>query len=461
MSAAPSAKSSLNDCIAGVSDNRPPELQTTNICGGDSGFAEDVGEATVAVVPGDPPLVKVRAITNYVRLSRDRSGWEGEVGTACRLASQLSRRYAALGYETQTLRIVTNPFGEYLDCGSLESASEGLAALKSLVEREGSGAGVRVRVAIGEARTAEELRLVPKMIAAYGDLCNVCVNVGADETTGLVDAEMCELAAGVVIELAALTERGEGNFNFTANFACPELIPYFPAGYLASGSPPSFAIGLEHPDLLLSVLRPMKLNDRTAAERGAAWAKAAIRLRDAMEAHIEPLVAQAREVSSETGVPFSGLDSSAAPSKEVASICSLFEALGVPHFGASGTVEAAAFLTRVFKSVRDVDLIGFSGLMLTCLEDVGMAAAAAAGQYDIRALLQYSCVCGIGLDCVPIPGDTPAAKIAALMRDTGTLAFRYKKPLTVRLFPCEGQGAGETTRFESDDLCNCTIFAVE
>jgi len=124
-------------------------------------------------------------------------------------------------------------------------------------------------------------------------------------------------------------------------------------------------------------------------------------------------------------------------------------------------VEACAFLTRVFKSVRDVDLIGFSGLMLTCLEDVGMAEAAAKGHYDIRALLQYSCVCGIGLDCVPIPGDTPTEKIAALMRDTGTLAFRYRKPLTVRLFPCEGLKAGVMTAFESEDLCNCAVFAVE
>jgi hypothetical protein len=29
-------------------------------------------------------------------------------------------------------------------------------------------------------------------------------------------------------------------------------------------------------------------------------------------------------------------------------------------------------------------LVGFSGLMLTCLEDEGMAAGAAAGHYDIR-----------------------------------------------------------------------------
>ena len=208
------------------------------------------------------------------------------------------------------------------------------------------------------------------------------------------------------------------------------------------------------------MLQPLKLGDVPAARRSAAWAEAAAKLRDAMEAHVGPLVAAAQEVSAESGVPFSGLDSSAAPSKDVSSICELFEALGVPHLGAAGTVEAAAFLTRVFKSVRGVDLIGFSGLMLTCLEDEGMAASAAAGQYDIRALLQYSCVCGIGLDCVPIPGDTPAEKIAALMRDTATLAFRYEKPLTVRLFPAPGLGAGEMTRFESDDLCNCSVFAV-
>ena len=139
--------------------------------------------------------------------------------------------------------------------------------------------------------------------------------------------------------------------------------------------------------------------------------------------------------------------------------------LGLPHFGAAGTVQCASFLTRVFKSVGTaaggaLDLVGFSGFMLACLEDVGLAAAAAAGQYDIRSLMTYSAVCGIGLDTVPIPGDTPAEKIAALMADTGTMAFRLQKPLTVRLFPCPGLKAGDMTTFTSADLCNCAVFAV-
>ena len=82
------------------------------------------------------------------------------------------------------------------------------------------------------------------------------------------------------------------------------------------------------------MLQPLKLGDVPAARRSAAWADAAAKLRDAMEAHVGPLVAAAQEVSAESGVPFSGLDSSAAPSKDVSSICELFEALGVPHLGA-------------------------------------------------------------------------------------------------------------------------------
>jgi hypothetical protein len=138
----------------------------------------------------------------------------------------------------------------------------------------------------------------------------------------------------------------------------------------------------------------------------------------------------------------------------------VYKLLGVDYFGASGSVEASSLLTRVFQSITGVDLVGFSGLMLAVTEDEGLAEGTRNLDYDIRALLTYSAVCGIGLDTVPIPGDTPLPKIEALMRDTGTLAYRLNKPLTVRLFPVPGLKAGERTAFESDDLCNCTVLAV-
>ena len=402
--------------------------------------------------------VAVRTVTRFIVLGRDESSWEPALVAASSFCVDLAATYATLGYETQSLRIVTNPFGEYVDTTSEASVLNALAKLSAILS---ANAGeIRVRFAVGAASTAAELALVPAMIREYGDLCNICVNVRADEH-GVVDAAMCDAAARCIVALSTTTTRGEGNFNFTANFACPPLIPYFPAGYNTNAAGESFAIGLEHPDLLIAVLAPLKLGGVPAADRSGAWTAAHSALRDAIQAHVDPLVAAANAAAVATGVRFAGLDSSAAPSKEVTSMCKVIEALGVPHFGASGTIEACAFLTRVFKSVSGVPLVGFSGLMLTCLEDTGMAASAARREYDIRALLTYSCVCGIGLDCVPIPGDTSVARIAALMRDTGTLAFRYKKPLTVRLFPCVGKVAGEMTTFESDDLCNCSIFAVE
>ncbi|MFT2110819.1 DUF711 family protein [Marinomonas sp. 2405UD68-3] len=69
-------------------------------------------------------------------------------------------------------------------------------------------------------------------------------------------------------------------------------------------------------------------------------------------------------------------------------------------------------------------------------------------------------MCGIGLDTVPIPGSTSIEKMSAIMRDTGTMAFRLNKPLTVRAFPVPGLNAGDLTAFESDDLCNGAVLAV-
>ena len=81
-------------------------------------------------------------------------------------------------------------------------------------------------------------------------------------------------------------------------------------------------------------------------------------------------------------------------------------------------------------------------------------------EFDIPLLLTNSAVCGIGLDTVPIPGDTSTDKLCALMRDTGTMAYRLNKPLTVRVFPVPGLVAGDITKFESSDLCNCAVLAV-
>jgi len=90
---------------------------------------------------------------------------------------------------------------------------------------------------------------------------------------------------------------------------------------------------------------------------------------------------------------------------------SIDKQMGVEYFEASGTVEASSQRTRVFQSIEGINLKGFFGLMLAVIEDTGFADGTRKQDFDIRAWLTYSAVCGIGLDTVPIPGDTTITKL--------------------------------------------------
>ncbi|MCK3658456.1 hypothetical protein A4G18_06970 [Pasteurellaceae bacterium Pebbles2] len=398
-------------------------------------------------------LCRVRAVTLFLTLSKDKSQWERALQEAKAEFDLIVPAIQAKGYTVQSIRIVTNAFGEYLDLSSLTAAKADLAYLKALLAQL-DGSGLRIRFAIGEAKTADEIALLPELIADYGDLCNACVNVALDEN-GILDNPLIVKSAETIKRIAEITPRGEGNFNFTVNFNCKPFIPYFPASYHSSHLANSVVVGLETPDLLVAVLKELPANPHNDFFQQCYQV-----MSQALQYHVDEVLAAVNSVKHLMKFDFVGMDSSAAPSKNCASMTEVYELMGVPYFGAAGTVEASALLTKVFKSVKNVPLVGFSGLMLAVTEDLGLADGTQKQQFDIRALLTYSAVCGIGLDTVPVAGDVSVAQIAALMRDTGTMAFRLNKPLTVRLFPIPNKQAGELTEFDSIDLCNCRILAV-
>ena len=402
-------------------------------------------------------LCKIRTITTFLCLDNKRESWDQKIQQAAQLCADLSALFADKGYTVQSVRIVTNPFGEYLNTASLTSARNDLSYLGNLLKSSDSS-DVRVRFAIGEAKTTQEINLLPELVKEFGDLCNVCVNVEQDDS-GVLDNQQIIQCAEAVVEISKITPRGEGNFNFTVNFNCDPLIPYFPASYHNKDIKDCFVIGLETPDLLVNVLKAFNHQSESQLHNDLYSGYFEV-MSEALQHHISDIHNIIEQSSDLQGFAFAGFDSSAAPSKNCSSMVDVYEQMGVEYFGASGTVEASSLLTRVFKSIKGVDLVGFSGLMLALTEDTGLARGTMNSDFDIRALLTYSAVCGIGLDTVPIPGDTPVEKIAALMRDTGTMAFRLNKPLTVRVFPVPGLNAGDITAFESDDLCNCAVLAV-
>ncbi len=402
-------------------------------------------------------LCRVRTVTTFITLSNEKSTWKEKIEKASAFCIKTSEALAVEGYTVQTIRIVTNAFGDYMDTSSLESAKNDLQFLNDIIKQL-HNSKLRIRFAIGEAKSVQEIKLIPELIKEFGDLCNVCVNVGRDNS-GVLNNDLINHCVEAVKHIAEITPRGEGNFNFTVNFNCKPLIPYFPASYHISNMEDQFVIGLETPDLLVNAVKNVNENKGKSnySEKMTAYYKA---MSTALQFHIDQIDAIIKEKCLNQGFVFAGYDSSAAPSKDCSSMVELYTQMGVEYFGAAGTVEISSLLTKVFKSIKNVNLVGFSGLMLALTEDKGLAQGSVSKDFDIRSLLTYSSVCGIGLDTVPIPGNTANHKIAALMRDTGTMAYRLNKPLTVRLFPVPNFEAGELTKFESSDLCNCSILAV-
>ena len=398
-------------------------------------------------------LCRFRTISFFLTLHKDKTQWEDALYSVKRDVDLLLPAVQKAGYTLQSIRVITNPFGEYLDLTNLQTAKADLQYLTELLNKFNES-GIRLRFAIGAARNKEEIGLLPELIAAYGDLCNACVNVPLDEH-GVLDNELIEQSVYAVQRIANITPRGEGNFNFTVNFNCKPFIPYFPAGYHLSHLPNSFVIGLETPDLLVEVLKsvPKSPHNQFYADCYQAMSQA-------LQYHVDQVLEMLSAVKLSGEFEFAGIDSSAAPSKNCSSMTKIYELMGLPYFGAAGSVEVSALLTKVFKSIQRVPLVGFSGLMLAVTEDLGLAEGTQKQYFDIRALLTYSAVCGIGLDTVPVAGNAKAESIAAIMRDTGTMAFRLNKPLTVRLFPIPNKVAGEISEFESDDLCNCRLLPI-
>ena len=398
-------------------------------------------------------LCRIRTISFFLTLHKDKSQWESALYSVKRDVDLLLPAVQKAGYTLQSIRVITNPFGEYLDLTNLQTAKADLQYLTELLNKFNES-GIRIRFAIGAARNTEEIALLPELISAYGDLCNACVNVPLDEN-GVLDNELIEQSVYAVQKIANITPRGEGNFNFTVNFNCKPFIPYFPAGYHLSHLPNSFVIGLETPDLLVEVLKSVPKSPHNQF-----YADCYQVMSQALQYHVDEILDMLSAVKLSGAFEFAGIDSSAAPSKNCASMTKVYELMGLPYFGAAGSVEVSALLTKVFKSIQGVPLVGFSGLMLAVTEDLGLAEGTQKHYFDIRALLTYSAVCGIGLDTVPVAGNVKAESIAAIMRDTGTMAFRLNKPLTVRLFPIPNKVAGEISEFESDDLCNCRLLPI-
>ena len=79
----------------------------------------------------------------------------------------------------------------------------------------------------------------------------------------------------------------------------------------------------------------------------------------ALQYHVDEILDMLSAVKLSGAFEFAGIDSSAAPSKNCASMTKVYELMGLPYFGAVGSVEVSALLTKVLNQSNTCHWLGF------------------------------------------------------------------------------------------------------
>jgi uncharacterized protein (UPF0210 family) len=385
----------------------------------------------------EAPKPKIRAITGFVTI--DVKSYPAQIEETVRFLSQVRDAVKAAGYDVAGIRISTQPFPDY---------TRGLSHAEALKVLQGIGelAG-RLHFApnIGPAMVKDDddtssVQLITEVLATPGNRLNANIVTAGDDG---IHWNAVRQAARIIKGVGARSPHGQGNFNFAAIAMLKPYGPFYPGAWHPSGGPRSFAIGLEAANVVMDVFA-REHDPRTAGKA----------LTDALSRHMRAVEVAATKAAAGSGWTYAGIDPTPAPGGAV-SIGTAIESFTGAPFGSPGTETAAGIITRAVKDVP-VKQTGYSGLMIPVLEDSVLTQRWTEGTYGLDSILAYSAVCAGGVDTVPLAGDTSEEAIARIVGDVSTLAFKWNKPLAVRLLPAPGKKAGEMTEF-SGALANATI----
>jgi len=355
------------------------------------------------------------------------------------------------GYIVQTTRIATRPL--FADLADWDDATivRYAADLQARCEAEGIAfCSLGPAPADAPDFPLARLALLPEIIVGNAAL-NASVQLASVANGVRYEAA---LPTAEVIRRLASAENGMANFRFAALALCEPGGPFFPQAY-HRGDTWTVSVGLQGAGLIREALAGLvaRVGQGEAVLSGV---RAAVI--EALTAGATPVVGLARDLAARARFGFTGVDLSPAPMGDD-SIAGAFEVAGLGRFGEPGTLALAAAITRGIQGTRLVTC-GYCGLMLPPLEDRVLGERCAEGLLSVSSLLSLSSVCGTGLDTVPLPGDAPVERVAALLLDVAGLASRLRKPLSARLFLVPGMRAGEMTRFDSPYLTNTRVLSL-
>jgi uncharacterized protein (UPF0210 family) len=397
--------------------------------------------ASLSGAAEEPVKPKVRAITAFVKL--DRARHQQQIQDTLKILRQAKRIVEAGGYAVEGVRITTQPFSDYTRGLSRAETIRFFRDYDAAAAKESFDANIGPAM-LGDGDDPSRAEVLGEILSATKILEGSLIVCGQDGIQW-----KCVRAAANLIKFVEENSPGSvANFNFAATAMLAPYAPFYPGSYhLGEGR--RFAIGTEGANVV----------DHIFSQTAGNAPLAAAQLTSELSGHAVALEKLARQVEKETGYLYMGVDATPAPLREVSIGAAIEKFTGV-RFGSSGTMTAAAIITKAVQSAP-VKRVGYSGLMLPVLEDSLLAQRWSEGAYGIDALLAYSAVCGTGLDTIPMAGDVSLQQIERIMGDVASLAFKWNKPLTVRLLPLKGTKVGDRTNFDDPFMVNTVIQALK
>jgi uncharacterized protein (UPF0210 family) len=392
--------------------------------------------ALASLLSGETAKPKIRAITAFVRL--DGNSLPEQIRNGAEFLNSARDTYRKAGFDVETIRIATQPFPQYTSALTHDAALGLLRNIDALAKEW------NFSPAIGPAMLRDDDN--PAAVSLLADALSSPTHLNASLVIADDDGihwNAVAQAARLIQQVAQHSPHGQGNLNFAAIAMLKPEGPFFPGAYHLGGGH-SFAVGVEGANIVAEVFAHDH-DLRIAGQHLAA----------ALTDQLRDVEAIATHIAAATGWTYAGIDPTPAPLGEV-SIGRAIESFTGSHFGAPGTMTAAALITRAVQSVP-VKRVGYAGLMIPVLEDNLLAQRWAERAFTLDSLLAYSSVCAAGLDTVPLPGDISQDRIAKILGDVASLAYKWHKPLAARLLPIPGRKSGERTEFDDPRMMNTLI----
>ena len=287
------------------------------------------------------------------------------------------------------------------------------------------------------------LSTIPEALATT-DL--VCSSVNVATTRAGINMDAVATMGRIVRECADRTADRD-------SIACAKLVvfanapednPFMAGAFHGPGEPESVInVGVSGPGVVRAALQKAS-DDCDLTEVADIIKKTAFKI-----TRCGQLVAE--EASKRLGIPFGIVDLSLAPTPAVGdSVAHILEEMGLEKCGGCGTTAALALLNDAVKKggvMASSHVGGLSGAFIPVSEDAGMIAAAQCGALRIEKLEAMTAVCSVGLDMIPIPGDTPADVISAIIADEASIGVVNSKTTAVRVIPAIGKKAGDEINF--------------